>query len=86
MSYSLSASGTGLSLVVAGFSDKLPVLLEAVLAKMEQPVAPQSYALVSDRYRRFLSNQASKQRPCDLAARKSRELTMRHCWTVEERL
>ena len=39
-----------------------------------------------DRYQRHLSNQALKQRPCDLAARKSRELTVKHCFTVEEQL
>ncbi|CAK9118351.1 unnamed protein product [Durusdinium trenchii] len=86
LSYSLDASGTGITLLVAGFSDKLPVLLEAVVAKMKEAVSPATFNLVLDRTQRMLRNSALKMRPCDLAVRKSRELTQRHSFSVEEQL
>jgi len=86
LSYSLDASGTGLTLLVTGFSDKLPVLLEAVVARMREAISSGSFAIVLDRYERHLKNVALKQRPCDLAMRKSIELTTRYRFSTEEQL
>eukprot|EP00435_Cladocopium_sp_Y103_P058253 s50_g20.t1 len=86
LEHSLDVSGTGMSLTVAGFSDKLPVLLEAVVARMGKAVSSTSFDIVLDRYQRHLRNVALKQRPCDLAIRKSGELTRRDRFSTEEML
>ncbi|CAL1166766.1 unnamed protein product [Cladocopium goreaui] len=86
LAYSLDSSVTGMSLMVAGFSDKLPVLLEAVVSRMGKAVSSSSFDIVLDRYQRHLRNVALKQRPCDLALRKSTELTRQNHFSTEEML
>ncbi|CAJ1363986.1 unnamed protein product, partial [Effrenium voratum] len=85
LSYSLSATSTGIALKVAGFSDKLPTLLEAVVDKMQTAISARSFGLVRDRWERGLKNEAL-QRPCDLASRKSRELLYSFAFPPEEQL
>ncbi|CAE8632514.1 unnamed protein product, partial [Polarella glacialis] len=85
LSYSLGAVPGGLELSVSGFSEKLPLLLDAVARKMLETssVEPGTFAIVRDRYERGLRNRSLKQRPCDLAARKTRELRHSLGFTTE---
>lgn len=86
--YSLNAFPGGLEVSVSGFSDKLPLLLRAVAKKMreETRLAPGTFALVRDRYERFLRNRARKQRPCDQASRRVRELRYSLAFPPEDQL
>eukprot|EP00933_Yihiella_yeosuensis_P068488 TRINITY_DN7416_c2_g1_i1.p1 TRINITY_DN7416_c2_g1~~TRINITY_DN7416_c2_g1_i1.p1 ORF type:complete len:628 (-),score=100.91 TRINITY_DN7416_c2_g1_i1:371-2143(-) len=88
LSYSLSAVSGGLELSVFGFNDKLPQLLQAVARKMREAskISPSTFDIVKDRYYRGLRNRALKQRPCDFAARKARELSYSLSFSVEDQL
>lgn len=87
LSFRLMSSALGVDLQVAGFHDKMPVLLEAIVRKMaEAKISEQSFAVVKDRFLRFYRNQAGKQKPTAFALRKYRELLDEFISTPEERL
>lgn len=86
--YALIAFPGGLEVSASGFSDKLPLLLSAVAKKMHASttVAPGTFSIVRDRFERSLRNRSLKQRPCDQAARRARELRYSLAFPPEEQL
>eukprot|EP00929_Paragymnodinium_shiwhaense_P035508 TRINITY_DN19150_c0_g1_i1.p1 TRINITY_DN19150_c0_g1~~TRINITY_DN19150_c0_g1_i1.p1 ORF type:complete len:784 (-),score=190.25 TRINITY_DN19150_c0_g1_i1:135-2486(-) len=88
LSYHLGAVPGGLELSVAGFDDKLPVLLATVAHKMREmdQIPARTFTIVRDRFERSLKNRATKQRPCDFAGRKVHELVYSLAFPVEDQL
>jgi len=88
LAYSLSTAPGGLQLSVGGFSDKLPILVRKVVERMRDPSPPPPgiFGLVHERIEKSLKNRALRQRPCDMASRKLRELRYSLSFPVEEQL
>lgn len=88
LGYSLSATSGGFELMVSGFVDKMPLLLRTVATKMREmtEVSDETFSIVRDRYQRALKNTVFKQRPCDLSARRSRDLRFSLSFPAEDRL
>ncbi len=59
LSYSISPTEEGLTLLVYGYDEKQPVLLEKVLAALQHPRLPEDrFKLYKDKFKRSLANQA----------------------------
>jgi len=88
LSYALYSVPGGFELAVVGFNDKLALLLRTVVKKMRttSSLTASTYRIVCDRLERSLTNQAFKQRPCDQASRKARELRFSLGFPPEDQL
>ncbi|MGE0385771.1 MAG: insulinase family protein [Gammaproteobacteria bacterium] len=86
LSYDLYRHVRGISLKIAGFEDKQPTLLRAVLARLREPtIDPSRFAVIRDALRRELEN-SRKEAPYTQVYREVANLMVRPSWTIEERL
>lgn len=86
LSYSVGNDTEGIQVVVSGYSDKLPLLLEVVVRQMKEFVADEKqFEIVHDRLTRAYKN-AKLNNPSALADSFLRRLTRQTNWSFDERL
>lgn len=88
LAYHVHGVAGGIELNVSGFSEKHIVLLQAVVEKMRtsSSIPEHVYTLVRDRYERGLKNAMLKQRPCDYARNRVRQLLFSLSHSAEDQL
>jgi secreted Zn-dependent insulinase-like peptidase len=86
LSYSLSPTTEGLMLMVYGYDEKLPVLLEKVLAALKNPALPEDrFLLYKAKFQRSLANQALEKPYQQILAERTRRL-LTPSWSPKQKL
>ncbi|KDQ10557.1 hypothetical protein BOTBODRAFT_36079 [Botryobasidium botryosum FD-172 SS1] len=86
LSYSISNNDEGFRVVLRGYNDKMPVLLEVILKKIKTlSIDPERFAVLKDQLRQELENDAMNQ-PYKIADDKVMGFLWERVWTSEEKL
>lgn len=86
LAYDVGTEVDGLQIVVSGYSDKLPVLLQVVLEKLKRfEVDGKQFELVHERLVKAYAN-TRHANPSTIADSHLRHMTRETHWTYEERL
>ncbi len=86
LSYSLSPTTEGLNLTVHGYDEKLPLLLEKVLAALRRPaLAEDRFRLYKAKYQRSLANQALERPYQQILGERTRRL-LTPSWSPKQKL